>query len=199
MCQLHECLSLSWELEKKCFFTWLYGFPSQTFDEFEDFCTELKLFLSNISDLNPACSVITGDFNARSPQWWALDQKNYKGHEISFTSNPSFITESAVELLLYEKYHHNLIYRKINFNVSHLPPYIREVWDYKNAKVDNIQLSVSGSNWDLIFQAKILNQKVNIFNECFLNVFHNFIPSKKIKSNYKNGKKNTDLDKALLN
>ena len=62
MCQLHECLSLSWELEKKCFFTWLYGFPSQTFDEFEDFCTELKLFLSNISDLNPACSVITGDF-----------------------------------------------------------------------------------------------------------------------------------------
>ena len=73
-----------------------------------------------------------------------------------------------------------------------------------------------------MFQGKTVNQKVNILNECFLNVFHNFIPKKKIKFNYKdrpwvtetvksklrersslvkryykNGKKNTDLEKAL--
>ena len=28
--------------------------------------------------------VITGDFNARSPQRWALDKENNKGREISF-------------------------------------------------------------------------------------------------------------------
>ena len=73
-----------------------------------------------------------------------------------------------------------------------------------------------------MFQGKTVNQKVNILNECLLNVFHNFIPNKKIKFNYKdppwmtetvksklrersnlvkryykNGKKNTDLEKAL--
>ena len=50
----------------------------------------------------------------------------------------------TIELSLYEKCHHNLICGKINFNVPLPPPYIREVWDYKNAKVGNIQQSVSG-------------------------------------------------------
>ena len=62
----------------------MYRSPSQTSDEFEDFCTDLNLFLSNINDLNPACSVITGDFKARSPEWWALDKKINVGCEISF-------------------------------------------------------------------------------------------------------------------
>ena len=73
-----------------------------------------------------------------------------------------------------------------------------------------------------MFQGKTVDQKVNILNECLLNVFHNFIPSKEIKFNYmdpswmtetvksklkersnlvkryyKNGKKNTVLEKAL--
>ena len=85
--------------------------------------------MSNINDLNPGCSVITGDFNTRSPQWWALDKENKEGREISlltssagysqlinqpthitkeysscidliFTSNPSFISASGVELSL---------------------------------------------------------------------------------------------------
>ena len=99
---------------------------------------------------------------------------------------------------------------------------IYEVWDYKNAKVENIQQSVSGIDWDFMFQGKTVNQKVNILNECLLNVFHNFFPNKRIKFNYKdppwmtetvksklrecsnlvkryykNGKKNTDLEKVL--
>ena len=70
--------------KKKCFFKCLYRSPSQTSDEFEDFCRDLNLFLLNINELNPACSIITDDFNARSPQWWALDKKNNEGREISF-------------------------------------------------------------------------------------------------------------------
>ena len=93
----------------------------------EDFCTDVNLFLSIINDLNQVCSVITEDFNARSPQWCALDKGNNKGREISFltssagssqlidqpthitkessscidlifTSNASFISASEVEL-----------------------------------------------------------------------------------------------------
>ena len=252
LCQLHEYLVTELRIgKKKCFFICLYRSPSQTSEELEDFCTDLNLFLSNINDINPAYSVIIGDFNARSPQLRALDKENNEGRKISFltssagysqlidqpthitketsscidpifTSNPSFISASGVELSLYEKFHHNLIYGKINFNAPLPPPYIREVWDYKNAKVENIQQSVSGNDWNFIFQGKPVNQKVNIFNECLLKVFHNFIPNKKIKFNYKdppwvteivksklrersnlvkqyykNGKKNTDLEKIL--
>ena len=140
--------------KRKCFFACLYRSPSQT-DEFQEFYTDLNLFLSNIDDHNPACSVITGDFNARSPQWWALDKENNEGREISFltssagysqlidqpthitkessscidlifTSNPSFINASGIELSLYEKWHHNLIYGKINLNVPLLLPFSRE-------------------------------------------------------------------------
>ena len=69
LCQLHECLVTELRIgKKKCFFTRLYRSPSHTTGEFEDFCTDLNLFLSNINDLSPACSIITGDFNARSAQ-----------------------------------------------------------------------------------------------------------------------------------
>ena len=82
--------------------------------------------------LNPAGSVVTEDFNAIPPQWWALDKENNEGGEISFftssagyiqlidqpthitkessscidlifTSNPSFTSASRVKLSLYEK------------------------------------------------------------------------------------------------
>ena len=67
LCQLHECLVTELRIgKKKCFFTCLYRSPSQTSNEFEDFCTDLNLFLSNINDHNLACSVITGDFIDRS-------------------------------------------------------------------------------------------------------------------------------------
>ena len=61
----------------------------------------------------------------------------------------------------------------------------RKVWDYKSAKEENIQQSVSGIDWDFIFQRKTVNQKFNILNECLLNVFHNFISNNKVKFNYK--------------
>ena len=73
LCQLHEYLVIELRIgKKKNLFTCLYRFPSQISDEFEDFCIDLKLFLLNINDLNPECSVITGDVNTRSPQCWAL-------------------------------------------------------------------------------------------------------------------------------
>ena len=66
--QLYECLVTEFRIGKKTvFFACLYRFPSQTSDEFEDFCADLNLLLSNINDLHPACFAITGDFNARSP------------------------------------------------------------------------------------------------------------------------------------
>ena len=63
--------------------TCLYRSPSQTSNEFGDFCKYLNLFLSsNVNDLNPACSVITRDFSATPPQWRSLDKKIGKGAKL---------------------------------------------------------------------------------------------------------------------
>ena len=168
--------------------------------------------MSNINDHNPACSVITGDIDARPHKWWALDKENSEERKISFltfsagysqlidqpthitkessscidlifTSNPSFISASGVGLSLYEKCHHNLTYWKINFDAPLPPPYIRKVWDYKFEKLENIQRSVSGNNWDFIFQGKTI---------------HNFIPNKKIRFNYKDPLLMTKIVKSKL-
>ena len=53
LCQLHECLVSELRIGKnKCFFTCLFRSLSQISDEFEDFYTDLSLFLSNTNDLN---------------------------------------------------------------------------------------------------------------------------------------------------
>ena len=44
---------------------------------------------SNINDLNPNCSILIGDFNARSSKWWALDKDSPEGHVIDRSSHRS--------------------------------------------------------------------------------------------------------------
>ena len=143
--------SLSWDLEKRN--VSLHAYVDLLAKNPMNFCTDLNLFLSSINDLNPAYPVVTGDSNNKSPQWWALD-KEIK-NDVKLASFLSwFISASGVELSLYEKCHHNFILWKRNFNVSLPPPYIREVWNYEKAKIENIQLAVSGVNWDFHFQEK---------------------------------------------
>ena len=61
----------------------VYFAPSQTQDEFEEFCNDLNLLLSNVNDANATLSVITGDFNAKSSRWWSRDKDNAEIQEIN--------------------------------------------------------------------------------------------------------------------
>ena len=64
--------------KKKCFFTCLCRSPSQSFDEFDTFCSNLNLLLSNINDLNPASSIVVSDFNARTSEWGLSDKETFE-------------------------------------------------------------------------------------------------------------------------
>ena len=183
--------------------------------------------MSNINDLSPACSIITGDVNARSTKWWRLDKENVEGLEINiitraagysqlinqpthitkdyftcieliFTSNPNLINSSGVEMSLFEKCHHNIAHGKIDFKISIPPPYMREVWDYKNASAESTQRSISSIDWDFLFWRKSINKKVDILNECLTNIFHNFVPNKVIKCDYRQPLWMTDSKKNKL-
>ena len=67
LCNLPECLVTEIRMgKKKCFFMCLYRSPRQSLDEFDTYCSNFNLFLSNINDLNPASSIVIGDSNARN-------------------------------------------------------------------------------------------------------------------------------------
>ena len=67
ICTLDNCLIHS--QNEKCFLTCLYRSPSQSQDEFENFCTNFDILLSQINDELPICSFVTCGFNARCSRW----------------------------------------------------------------------------------------------------------------------------------
>ena len=70
ICTLDNCLVT--EIRSKGennFLTCIYRSPSQSHDEFENFCVNFNLFLNNINDEVPICSTVIEDFNARCSIW----------------------------------------------------------------------------------------------------------------------------------
>ena len=163
------------------FLTCLYRSPSQSQDEFENFCTKFDILLGQINDELPICSIVTSEFNARCSGWQRNDITNFAGKEIDFLTslagytqiiakfthvinksklcidlifyiNQNVISKYGVDASYFDKCHHNIIYGKINIRVEFPPVFIREVWNYSKAVVQNIKKSY----WILIGE-KLLN------------------------------------------
>ena len=62
--------------------------------------------------------------------------------DVIFSSNVNLTKNFLVEQTLDETCHHNIIYRTLNFNIPLAAPYLREIWDYKNANIESIQKSI---------------------------------------------------------
>ena len=71
-----------------------------------------------------------------------------------------------------------IIYGKINISVTLPPIYVREVWDYRNAKDENIKKK----RYLTLFLT--LDEKVPLLNQTLVNIFRNYIPYKEINSKY---------------
>ena len=197
--------------KEKCFLTCLYKSCSQNDDELETFCSNLAFALNNINKFQPSCSVFLGEFNAKHSKWCSTDKNNKAGivlenitstagynqtinkptHSTNilsscidsiFASSTTYLT-TGIDQSIYDKCHHNIIYRKFNFDIALPPP--RKIWDYQKANIKPIQRAISVFNWDMAFQNKDINEKIKILNETLLNIFKNFIPNKISKSDYK--------------
>ena len=57
----------------------MYRSPSQTNDEFEVFYDKLQDTLDQIKDAKSRFTILTGDFNCRSTQFWPGDIDSLKG------------------------------------------------------------------------------------------------------------------------
>ena len=67
----------------------IYRSPSQSNDEFDDFCTKFDLLQSMMLNHGfPLLSIVKGDFNACCSRWWQNDITNSAGQGIdSLTSS----------------------------------------------------------------------------------------------------------------
>ena len=98
--------------------------------------------------------------------------------DLIFCTNQNVISKYGVDASVFDKCHHNIIYGKINIRVLLPPVFIREVWNYSKANVQNIQKTLD-FNWRRAFESLSVDSKVDLLNEALLNIFRNYIPNKK--------------------
>ena len=121
----------------------------------------VDILLNNINDELPLCLIVTGDFNARCSRWWKNDIINLQGQELDlltlsagynqiidkpthvintsmscidliFCTNQSVISNHGVDVSIFDKCHHNIIYGKINIRVPLPPAYVTLLNIFRN-------------------------------------------------------------------
>ena len=80
---LNECITFEIKLgDKICNFVSLHRSPNQSEDDFENFCNNFELTLDAVSATNSFLIVATGDFNAKSSNWYTGDTTTSEGSKI---------------------------------------------------------------------------------------------------------------------
>ena len=80
---LTECLVCEVTMQnKKGYVGVVHRSPSQSTSEFESFFSGLEDLLSNILCSKSQFTIILGDVNARSPEWWSEDIATLHGTQI---------------------------------------------------------------------------------------------------------------------
>ena len=71
--------------------------------------------------------------------------------DLIFYTNTNVISKHGVDVSVFEKCHHNIIFGKIDIRVPVPPVKIRKVWDYSKANAENIKNAISSFNWNEAF------------------------------------------------
>ena len=154
---LQECTNFELNISGKiCNFISLYRSPSQTQDKLEKLIDNLELNLETLCQNNPFLTVLIGDLNAKSKNWYCEHKSSHEGNAIEnvtaqsgsqqiinepthisntssscidliFTSQPNLITEFGVHSSLRPNCHHQIVFAKLNLHIVYLPPYLREI------------------------------------------------------------------------
>ena len=181
--------------------------PAKNSLEFDNFILNFEEMLSDINSSNPHFSIILGDFNARSHNWWQGDTQTSEGSRIDylttssgfqqiisepthilknssscidliFTDQPNLITDSGTHPSLHPNCHHNITFCKINLKISYAPPYRRLAWDFKRANISSIRKAIKMVDWQFMFLNKNTHEQVAIFNDILMNTLSHYIPNK---------------------
>ena len=84
---------------------------------------------------------------------------------------------------LHSNSHHQIIYSKFDLQIFYPPPYLCEVWHYKDAKAELIRQYIATLDWEKAFSNTSVNENVAIFNRTILHILNNFIRHERIACN----------------
>ena len=66
--------------------------------------------------------------------------------DLIFRSQPKIVVESDVHPSLHPNCHHQIIFAKFNLKIYYPPPYLREVWHYKETNADLLKPTINNFN-----------------------------------------------------
>ena len=167
------------------------------------------MILEILAQKNPFMITAFGDFNAKPTNWYNKDKTTFEGNTIDnitsqlglqqlineptyilqnsnscidliFTSQPNLVIESGVHSSPHSSCHHQIVFAKFNLKICNSPPYLRQVWYFKEVETNLIRRELNGFNWERAFSNININEKVCIFNKSVLKVLINFIPHETI-------------------
>ena len=101
-------------------------------------------------------------------RFWSQKQRRRK----DFADLSSHIHKSC------QNCHRQIILARVNMKIFYHSPYIRLVWEYRNANVEAKNSAIESLNWENAFDGKDIYAQVVLFNETLLNFLSNFIPSR---------------------
>ena len=90
--------------------------------------------------------------------------------DLLFCTNQNIISNYGVDVSIFDKCHHNIIFGKVNIRVPLPSVYTHEVWNYSKANVENIKYATSNFNWSKALENLSVNGKVKHLNETLLNI-----------------------------
>ena len=96
------------------------------------------------------------------------------------TDQPYLFVDSGVLPSLDSHSKHNIIHGRLNFHSPSPPPYERRIWDYNNAKIEDIRKSLSETDWHTLFYQLNVNEMALVFTDTVLDIFSRNIPNKTV-------------------
>ena len=99
--------------------------------------------------------------------------------DLLFCTNQNTISNYGVDVSFFNKCHLNIIFARLRYSTVPCTVYIREVWNYSQANVENIKYAISNFNWSKAFENLSVDGKVKHLNETLLIIFRNYIKLKK--------------------
>ena len=104
---------------------------------------------------------------------------------LTFCANTNVISKHGVDVSIFEKCHHNIIFGMMDIRVPLPLAYVREVWDYSIPNAENIKKAISSFNWNKAFENLLIDAKVELLNETLLTIFRNYILNRKINCDHR--------------
>ena len=105
--------------------------------------------------------------------------------DLNFTDKPALFVDSGLIPSPNPRCKHQGVHGTINFSVTCLPPYKRNILKYDQADVPSIKNNIGSIDWAELFAGKNVNDMVSILTDRLLRIMSDSIPNKVITVNDK--------------